>query len=161
MAISRPSSDRRSTRAIRAGTSGRFDDSEESYGKVTHKGAPERQSLLERTSNPPRETSRVSETSVSWRRGPGQRKRTGSLSCARRCSRRSVGITVSTRTARGNRNIIPPAATGQSKIQQRGRFWKYWPSLTSPVPVGLRLEHCAAQGNVLAFGLEWAQLPGG
>src|SRR6266568_97612 len=117
MAISRPSSDRRSTRAIRAGTSGRFDDSEESYGKVTHRGAPERQSLLERASNPPRETSSVSETSISWRRGPGQRKRTGSLSCARRCSRRSVGITVSTRTARGNRDIIPSAGTIQSEIQ--------------------------------------------
>src|SRR5712692_3758531 len=161
MAIRRPSSDGRSTRAIRAGISGRFHDSEESYGKVTHKGAPERQSLLERTSNPPRETSSVSETSISWRRGPGQRKRTGSLSCARRCSRRSVGITVSTGTARGNRNIIPPAGAGQREIRQRGRFWKYWQSLTSPVLVGLRREHCAAQWNVLAFGLEWAQLPVG
>src|SRR5712664_3591265 len=155
MAISRPSSDRRSTRAIRAGTSGRFADSEESYGKVTHRGAPERQSLLERTSNPPRETSSVSEISVSWRRGPGQRKRTGNLSCARRCSRRSVGITVLTGTARGNRNIIPSAGAGQREIRQRSRFWKYWPS--SPSPVGLRREHCAAQWNVLAFGLEWAQ----
>src|SRR5260370_10122827 len=161
MVIGRETSDGRSTRAIRAGTSGRFDDREESYGKVTHRGAHERQSWLERASNPPRETSSVSETSISWRRGPGQHKRTGSLSCARRCSRRSVGITVSTRTARGNRNIIPPAGTGQREIRQRGRFWKYWQSLTSPAPVVLPCEHCAAQWNVLAFGLEWAQLPVG
>src|SRR3989442_10830791 len=160
MAISRPSSDRRSTRAIHAGTSGRFADSDESYGNVTHRGAPERQSLLERTSNPPRQTSSVSETSVSWRRGPGQRKRTGSLSCARRCSRRSVGITVSTGTARGNRDIIPPAGTGQSEIQAARPVLEVLVIASVAAPVGLRCEHCAAQWNVLAFGLEWAQLPG-
>src|SRR5712692_3532713 len=161
MAISRPSSDRRSTRAIRAGTSGRFDDSEESYGNVTHRGAPERQSLLEQASNPPRETSSVSKSSVSWRRGPGQRKRTGSLSCARRCSRRSVGITVSTGTARGNRNTIPRQVQVKEKSGSAAGSGS-----TGNRSCGLRLWVFAAnialqQSNVLAFGLEWAQLPVG
>lgn len=75
-----------------AGISGCASPTELSNGNVTHSETPGWCASIEGTSNPPREIFCVSQTSILCPKGVVQRSLTGRLSCARRCSRRSITL---------------------------------------------------------------------